>query len=143
MTHVSSLTLGSGSSLDPARLNVDRDRITADQAAREESNRRLRVGEARNFGYEFAHRRRVVSRSVEQHPVAVLAGEPPAGSALSVSLRRLTGAPLMTVRARSAKSGAKVRSVRLALPTRLVIDRAALKRQERAVRLGLRVRPLR
>src|SRR5439155_5909263 len=55
-----------------------------------------------------------------------LPGAAPARPSLSVSVRHLRGAPLMTVRARSAKDGAKLRSVRIALPSRLVIDRAAL-----------------
>src|SRR5881397_3198166 len=47
---------------------------------------------------------------------------------LSVSVRRLSGAPLMTVRARSVTGAAKLRTVRLVLPSRLAFNRAALKR---------------
>jgi hypothetical protein len=55
-------------------------------------------------------------------------GSAAAAPSLAVSVRRLAGrAPLMTVRARSAKDGANLRSVRLVLPSRLAFNRAALK----------------
>src|SRR6058998_2169179 len=55
-------------------------------------------------------------------PLPGAAGRP----SLAVSVRGLARAALMTVRARSA--AAKLRSVRIALPSQLVFDRAALAR---------------
>jgi hypothetical protein len=57
-------------------------------------------------------------------PVPGAAAKP----SLSVSVRGLASRPLMTVRARRATGAAKLRTVRLVLPTKLAFNRAALKK---------------
>ena len=47
---------------------------------------------------------------------------------LTVSVRRVGSQPLVTVRAKSAKSGNRMRSLRLALPSRLVVNTAKIRK---------------